>query len=44
MFELQNNLAKLLNFRPKKIYKLLYREYKKRVEDKYGEHILRHVI
>ncbi len=37
-------MAKLINFRPKKIFKLLNEEYKKRIEDRYGEHILRHVI
>ena len=44
LFELSNNLAKLIIFKPKKVFKNLLDEYQKRLEDKYGENILRHVI
>ena len=44
MFELSNNLAKLIIFKPKKVFKNLLDEYQKKLEEKYGENILRHVI
>ncbi len=44
LFELSNNLAKLLIYKPKKIYKILLEDYQRRLEEKYGENILRHVI
>lgn len=44
MFELSNNLSKILLFKPKKVYKLLLDEYQRKLEDRYGENILRHVI
>ncbi len=31
-------------FKPKKVYKLLSDNYQRRLEDRYGENILRHVI
>jgi len=44
LFELSNHLAKLVIYKPKRVYKVLLEEYTKRVEDKYGENILRNVI
>ncbi len=44
LFELQNNLAKLVIYKPKRIYKLLLSDYQKLLEARYGENILRHVI
>ncbi len=39
-----NNLAKLLMYKAKKVYKILSKDYQKKLEEKYGENILRHVI
>jgi predicted KAP-like P-loop ATPase len=44
LFELSNNLAKLVIYKPKKIYKVLLDDYQRKLEEKYGENILRHVI
>ena len=44
LFEMTNNLSKLLIFKAKKVYKILSKDYQKRLEEKYGENILRHVI
>jgi hypothetical protein len=44
LFELTNLLFKLIMFKPKKVYKLLSENYQRRLEDRYGENILRHVI
>jgi hypothetical protein len=44
LFELTNLLFKLIMFKPKKVYKLLSDNYQRRLEDRYGENILRHVI
>lgn len=44
LFELTNLLFKLIIFKPKKIYKLLSDGYQRRLEERYGENILRHVI
>eukprot|EP00347_Sterkiella_histriomuscorum_P011541 403372061 len=44
LFELSNNLAKLIIYRPKRIYKILSEQYQKQLEERYGENILRHVI
>jgi hypothetical protein len=44
LFELHNNLFKLLMFKPRRIYKYLAREYQNRIERNYGENILRHVV
>ena len=41
---MSNNLAKLVIFKPKKVYKHLCEDYQRRIEEKYGENILRHVI
>jgi len=39
-----NLLNKLMMYKPKKIMKHLTERYQKRLEEKYGENILRHVI
>jgi len=44
MFELANNLGKMLIYKPKRIYKSLVEEYDKRIEDKYGENIIRNIV
>lgn len=44
LFELQNNMIKMLLYNPRKVYKTLLANYQKHLEDKYGENILRHVI
>ena len=44
LFEMTNNLSKLLIYKAKKVYKILSKDYQKRLEEKYGENILRHVI
>ena len=44
LFELSNNLNKILMYKPKKIQKLLSEGYQKKLEEKFGENILRHVI
>jgi len=44
LFEISNNLAKLIIYKPKRIYKLLLEDYQKLLENRYGENILRHVI
>lgn len=44
IFELSNALHKLLLAKPKRILKHLHQGYQKRLEEKYGENILRHVI
>lgn len=44
LFELSNNLSKLVISKAKKVYKMLLDEYQRRLEVKYGENILRHVI
>ena len=37
-------MAKLIIYKPKRIYKLLLDDYQKLLENRYGENILRHVI
>lgn len=44
LFELHNNLYKLLYFKPRRVYKNLSREYQNAIERSYGENILRHVV
>ena len=44
LFEMSNNFSKLILYKPKKIFKQLLDDYQKRLEEKYGENILRHVI
>uniref|UniRef100_A0A7S3FS89 DUF676 domain-containing protein n=1 Tax=Strombidium rassoulzadegani TaxID=1082188 RepID=A0A7S3FS89_9SPIT len=44
LFELLNNLNKLILFKPRRVYKFLSREYQNRIERNYGENILRHVV
>ena len=44
LFELSNNLSKLILCKPRRIYKFLLDDYQRRLEEKYGENILRHVI
>eukprot|EP00347_Sterkiella_histriomuscorum_P005091 403357933 len=44
LFELSNNLSKLLMYKPRRVYKFLLNVYQKQLEDRYGENILRHVI
>ena len=44
LFELSNNLAKVVIYKPKKIYKQLLEDYQRRLQEKYGENILRHVV
>ena len=44
LFEIFNNLAKLISSKPKKVYKYLLGEYQNRLEAKYGENILRHIV
>jgi hypothetical protein len=44
LFELHNNLNKLILFKPRRVYKYLSREYQNSIERIYGENILRHVV
>jgi len=44
LFELTNLLNKLMMYKPKRIMKHLTDKYQRRLEEKYGENILRHVI
>ena len=44
LFELHNNLNKLILFKPRRVYKYLSREYQNSIERSYGENILRHVV
>jgi len=44
LFELLNNFNRLLLFKPRRVYKFLSREYQDRMEQSYGENILRHVV
>ena len=44
LYELLNNLSKLVIARPKNVYMELIGDYQKRLEEKYGENILRHVV
>ena len=44
LFELSNTLNKLIMYKPKKVYKILSENYQQRLEVKFGENILRHVI
>jgi len=44
LFELHNNMHKILSFKPRRVYKCLSREYQNQLERSYGEHILRHVV
>lgn len=44
LFELHNNMYKLLYFKPRRVYKNLSREYQNQIERAYGENILRHVV
>ena len=44
LFELHNNLNKLILYKPRRVYKFLSREYQNKIESHYGENILRHVI
>lgn len=44
LFELHNNIYKLLFFKPRRVYKNLSREYQNQIERAYGENILRHVV
>lgn len=44
LFELSNNLNKLLMYKPKRLTKILSESYQRRLEEKFGENILRHVI
>jgi hypothetical protein len=44
LFELSNNLSKLVIYKPKRVYKYLSEDYQRKLEEKYGENILRHVI
>lgn len=44
LFELHNNLYKLLYYKPRRVYKFLSREYQNAIERSYGENILRHVV
>jgi len=44
LFELSNNLSKMIHSKAKRIFKVLLEEYQRRLEERYGENILRHVI
>lgn len=44
LFELHNNMNKVILFKPRGVYKFLSREYQNRIERNYGENILRHVV
>ena len=44
LFELTNLLFKLIMFKSKRVNKLLSENYQRRLEERYGENILRHVI
>lgn len=44
LFELHNNMFKLLYFKPRRVYKNLSREYQNAIERSYGENILRHAV
>lgn len=44
LFEMHNNIFKLIVFKPRRVYKHLAREYQNRIERSYGENILRHVV
>jgi hypothetical protein len=44
LFEIINHLNKLVMYKPKKVYKLLSDTFQRRLEERYGENILRHVI
>lgn len=44
LFELHNNINKVILFKPRGVYKFLSREYQDRIERNYGENILRHVV
>ncbi len=44
IFELSNNLNKLMFMKPKRITKILQEDYQKSSDVKYCENILRHVI
>lgn len=44
LFEIINQLNKLIMFKPKKVYKFLSDNFQRRLEERYGENILRHVI
>jgi hypothetical protein len=44
LFELTNQLNKLMMYKPKRITKYLGDKYQRRLEEKYGENILRNVI
>jgi hypothetical protein len=44
LFEMTNLLNKLMMYKPKRIMKYLTDKYQRRLEEKYGENILRHVI
>jgi hypothetical protein len=44
LFEMHNNIFKLISFKPRRIYKHLARDYQNRIERLYGENILRHVV
>ena len=44
LFEIHDNIFKLITFKPRRVYKHLAREYQDRIERAYGENILRHVV
>jgi len=41
LFQLFTDLTKIIQFKPKKIYKILLDEYQKKLEEKLGENIYR---
>ena len=44
LFEMLTNYHKLIFFKPRRVYKYLSRGYQDRMEQAYGENILRHVV
>ena len=44
LFEMQNNLTKLILFKPRRVYKNLAREHQNSIEKSYGENILRNIF